>query len=149
MQRYIYSWRRKAGFITLVIACLVAGAWVRGLMIEDSFHHYNESSEWFFGSTNGGLYVNWLHFDPESSSSLAKEPLKECPFWMSTARASYRFTGADELPIDWDWNWCGFKYFGYERDFTAIIPYWSVALPLTLLSACLILWKPRKRPSNA
>jgi hypothetical protein len=29
-----------------------------------------------------------------------------------------------------------------------MIPYWSIMLPLTLLSAYLILWKPRKRDSG-
>ena len=28
------------------------------------------------------------------------------------------------------------------------IPYWSIAAPLTLLSASLILWKPRPKPKD-
>ena len=27
-----------------------------------------------------------------------------------------------------------------------VLPYWSITIPMTLLSACLILWKPRPKP---
>ena len=52
----------------------------------------------------------------------------------------------------WEIRFLGF-YFS-EREFMpgplfriaeSTVPYWSLACPLTLLSAYLILWKPRKR----
>lgn len=37
---------------------------------------------------------------------------------------------------------------GYYRTDVVVIPYWSVVWPLTLLSAYLILWKPRPKPKE-
>ena len=53
--------------------------------------------------------------------------------------------------IEWHWRWVGI---GSVKDMVAceesyyirlLIPYWLIVLPITLLSAYLILWKPRKR----
>lgn len=38
---------------------------------------------------------------------------------------------------------------GFVNTLVGAIPYWWLILPLTLLSACLILRKPRKRPQSA
>lgn len=42
-------------------------------------------------------------------------------------------------PFDVDW------YFGTDG---IRLPYWIVTIPLTLLTAYLILWKPREKPKN-
>lgn len=49
----------------------------------------------------------------------------------------------------WRWTWGGFACGAnaYKTSWTSwyyVIPYWSIAVPLTLLSAYLIFWKPRK-----
>jgi hypothetical protein len=45
------------------------------------------------------------------------------------------------------WMWCGF-YCGVPDDhyskFMLVVPYWSIVIPLTLLSAWLLLGKPRQ-----
>lgn len=55
--------------------------------------------------------------------------------------------------IEWRWDFMGFhvgvaNLIGtgqpIRRDQDCMVPYWSIILPLTLLSAYLILWKPRK-----
>ena len=46
-------------------------------------------------------------------------------------------------------EWQGFSStFGGSRDFKWLIPYWSVVLPLTLLSAYLLLSKPRLKTAK-
>ena len=55
--------------------------------------------------------------------------------------------------VEWQWDWAGFT-FGAEQFRPGVmplhrleiyaIPYWSIVIPLALLSAYLILWKPRK-----
>ncbi len=143
MLEFFKGWRRKAGCIALVTACVFAIGWMRSQFIEDSFHVHDVFNECFFGSTKDGIYFNWLRFGTEDSGSL--RPSETIPFWLSVPRNAQRFGGVDELAIDWDWTWLGFRYLGATVGFIAIVPYWSIVLPTTLLSAYLILWKPRKR----
>ena len=74
-------------------------------------------------------------------------------------RAEWRSSQPDSsdpampLRLDGDSFWCfwGFSYHGgsdppFQEPFQVWrIPYWSLVFPLTLLSAFLILWKPRKQ----
>lgn len=56
--------------------------------------------------------------------------------------------------LQWQWRCCGFGVaesppeqtlqIGISTQFV-FVPYWSVTIPLTLLSACLILRKPHQR----
>lgn len=46
-------------------------------------------------------------------------------------------------------TWCFETVNGYEtRQLWVFRPDWHVEIPLTLIAACLILWKPRKRVSS-
>ena len=49
---------------------------------------------------------------------------------------------------DWQFAWAGFCFqqsrWGFRNELDWIFPYWSLVLPLTLLSAWLILGKRRK-----
>lgn len=51
------------------------------------------------------------------------------------------------LIVDWHFLWCGIGLGTYSTphaDMTLfVVPYWSILLPLTLLSGCLLLRKPR------
>ena len=48
--------------------------------------------------------------------------------------------------LRWHWKWCGFGVYDWASEpVRAIeIPHWSVVLPLTVLSAYLLLIKPRQ-----
>ena len=49
--------------------------------------------------------------------------------------------------IEWQWDWAGFHFvvsrIPNRRDEDYMIPYWCVVIPLTLISAFLLLSKPR------
>jgi hypothetical protein len=164
MHTYFHGWRRKAGCVTLVMACVVTIAWGRSLFIMDDFVFTpaSETSSHLIASA-GGL-LRWDH-------TTSKHPFfVEALVWDSYPLHSpdaekwlARYWDPDAAPevgavdIKWKWEWYGLRLgSGYQNylfdgdavpaDFAAIvIPYWCIAIPLTLLSAYLILWKPRKR----
>jgi len=97
-----HDWRRKAGAITLVMACAIAGLWVRSYVAEDHFPSvFND-----LRSRGGGIEESVV-------------------FWR-TSRYRGRSFAWEERQIHWR------------------IPYGVVAIPLTLLSAGLLLARPRK-----
>jgi hypothetical protein len=55
----------------------------------------------------------------------------------------------DDPDVTWHWRWCGIgsgkNSDGCEDISFWVIPYWSIVLPLAILSGYLILWKPRTK----
>lgn len=100
MREFFNDWRRKAGCVALVMACVVAGMWLRSQFYYDGVISWDNEVEDTVYSTNGSLH------------------------WSSVTR--------EDLTI---------------RTFRSL-PYWSIVLPLTLLSAYLLLWKPRPKPKG-
>jgi hypothetical protein len=110
-------WRRKAGVVTLLMACALLGGWIRSSVVWD----YVELGNFKVGSDGGAIY----RVNTGSSSS-----------WGWNARRREALEWYHPL------NKCRCnKIF-------CIAPYWSVVIPLTLIAAYLILWKPRKREAK-
>jgi hypothetical protein len=146
MREFFRGWRRKAGCVALVMACVVTGCSLRARIVCDEF---------LFGNGHGaeiraiGLHrvgIKWtVYEDPAVVFSAG---------WNSHPYA----VGGDsfekvlrEHPREWEWRISGFSS-GQIRNISSdgdrltfqIVPYWFLIIPLTLLSAYLILWKPRK-----
>ena len=148
MREFFRGWRRKAGCVTLVMATVLWAAWVRSL---------------------GGLDVTIFN---NATTALASMPNTVGLIIVNDGKSvgtSYFY----ENPLfyegtEWSWHFCGFGIGKLKHtvlmahianDGTLVhhnippvifaglytIPYWSVVIPLTLLSAYLLLWKPRKR----
>jgi hypothetical protein len=102
--------------------------------VEDTFNLYRGTVVVL--SSNGRLWFEW--FD---------KPIKDMPFWM---RAANRGEFLDQVVFDHeikelDWKWFGFGSLGFEDlPIICVIPYWSVALPLTVFSSWLLLSKQTK-----
>ena len=156
MREFFHGWRRKAGCITLVIACAFMGMWLRANQICDYYlfgsGHDRESHS--IVSTAAGLY--WAREELPPDSSARKFSRSYQPGWNASPYEDYDWpkdftTTIDVWKVDWRWRLCGFdfgEYHSISRTWYWVIPYWSIVLPLTVLSACLILWKPRKRVSR-
>ena len=99
---FFKGWRRKAGLVTLAMACVLAVAWMRSYVIEDRI---------VLSTTPG---ASGQHA-PGAANMIASRQGK---LWL------------------YHWMAAGLEEFA--------VPYWSLVLPLTLLSAWLILAKPRK-----
>jgi hypothetical protein len=153
MHTFFLDWRRKAGVVTLVMACLLFIGWGRSHLRLDvlQFSHHRQGDQ--FWSFRGSLGLRrWVgtELDPtvrlyESVAAKDADNLVEqhgSPFV--------------DVAVTWRWESTGF-YFGegthvrglHSPMIIGAIPYWFPILTLTLLSASLILWKPRKRsPPN-
>jgi hypothetical protein len=143
----LHGWRRKTGVLTLVMACLFAGAWIRSLTIGEmvwiSIHKANIHE---FKSVNGGLYwkSELIHGATDSIQT----------------RFGYDSTadGIDDFEEGTDshkWDSCGFAAGDYSWTLSdrsgstngevnyCRIPYWSITASLTLISLWLLFSKPR------
>lgn len=143
MREFFRGWRRKAGCVTLVMACVMAGMWVRGFYMNDCFGI--RSDEWHDLISLSSKGLTWERY--YTPGTLASTHGRFGAGWRSLPATDY----SDFGECIWRWSWYGFdfgecrnKALGvYRRTFWRI-PHWPPAISLTLLSA-LILWKPRKR----
>ena len=110
------------GVLTLVMACAFMGIWVRSLAIEEIIHdvtHSRRGMEPIY-SRNGAIE----HVFIPSHEELATSPVEELPV---DSHPSEHIRGSQLR-----------KEFVVWR-----LPYWSIVSPLTLISAFLLLTKPR------
>lgn len=132
---YFKPLRRKLGVLTLFMACVFAAGWIRSIscwnVIDLSMLH--RSCEWnsSFGS------IQWAGWDAE-----------ECVTWPVVSFGSGQLVPLDpdraqvlEMLVAAD---CVIDNGGMNR-IDWIIPYWSIVVPLTLLSGWLLLSKPRQQ----
>ena len=149
MGDFFKGWRRKAGLVTLAMALLLTVAWMRSYGVRDEIsipgHQYGQSIESFGG---GVCWQRWSNSSgPLDDLSIELKSYKDVP------TASYPW---EDLEVEWRRDWAGFRFgaatFTWklsnqtfsDRMELWTVPYWSLVLPLTLLSAWLILAKPRK-----
>jgi hypothetical protein len=154
MREFFHGWRRKVGVLTLVMALAFAGAWLRGHRVKDVYSTRGPRTvcdTW--SSSHEG--IAWLRLRLQLPITIST------PGWRTytvgtTGKSVEGFFRNQKQAVDWRWKWLGFD-FGQSQASQPIplqmtfltIPYWSLVLPPTLLSAYLILWKPRKRTSDA
>jgi len=141
MVEFFKGGRRKIGVVTLVMACVFAMAWFRSLFNDDVAQLYRGSTHHQIQLCRG--FVAWA----SEPMAIEEESNKQLGLMFS----SHSLLGPNATMRDmrtwceWthEWNACGF-IFG-EKDHTIIwvIPLWSIVIPLTLLSAYLLLVKPR------
>ena len=146
MGDFLYGWRRKAGGVALVLACVVVAGWVRSWRVDDLIQLTSEedmATDIHIRSFEGFLIM-------QVETLVPPKPIKwAVPKW---SIVELHKTAAADDPMIWRFRWCGFAA-GYElgraylpdgRVDLWFIPYWSIVIPLTLLSAYLLLVKPRK-----
>ena len=124
MRDLFKSWRRKAGCGLLIAAILQTTLWMRSYAFNDSVWITTVGE---IGSARGGVY--W-------SRALASEP---CGWGTQGDSMLQRDFGNASLAE------C-LKSEGNED--SGYLMYWQTVLPLTVASADLILWKPRKKLST-
>ena len=148
MPTYFKPLRRKIGVVTLVMACVLMAGWVRSLSRCDTLflnfginsrdginradlHAESTDGYIFWAKSDDGNFakpVNVFEWDVRNRDSLkgicSLCPIKSYLIWLTAL----------------------------NRDGTVrfrILPYWSLVIPLTLLSAWLLLSKPRQKPAVA
>ena len=119
MHTFFHGWRRKAGCVTLVMAIAVGGMWARSLVVMDRVWFCRNAQLHHVISFDGVLSW-WKRPQTPPSPAIPSLGWSSTTFDELTTVALYQST----------WH----------------IQFKTLAIPLTLLSAYLILWKPRKRP---
>ena len=137
MREFFRGWRRKLGVLTLLMACVFAAGWVRSYSIHDMIYglvvlgHERE-----FHSILGDLMITTFqsgqvripfYYESYSTNNNTMEPIEYgiWPLYVQHPSEIFRST----------------RHFGGQF---ISIRYWSIVLPLTVLSAFLLLTKPRK-----
>ncbi len=135
MWSFVHGWRRKAGIVTLVMALAFMAAWVRSLNSAEKIDvHFGRSNLVFLSGCGRfvalhGYLCDVVFEDIEGSRSI-RFVLRVA---QGTSGYSWSSWPADEVSLSGN---------------RTLVPYWSVTIPLTLLSAYLILLKPSK-PAGA
>ncbi len=152
MREVFHGWRRKLGCVTLVMALVVYGAWMRSRVRHDLVILPWGSDIYCIESMWGQIDLGRVTVqNNRMRASWKSDEITQANWrWVDeqgNPRAVDYLTEVDE--VEWRWDWVGF-HFGaghtsQHRTEDYLFPYWSVAIPLTLLSAYLILWKPRKQ----
>ena len=144
MWEFVRPIRRRIGVVTLVLACVFMTGWVRSFFVAD----WIEGSKFKFISFDGGgcweHTENFHEFLRKLSISTASAEYVQDEYRFSTRSARWK-----QQLFGFGLKTYGGEYrkFGgivYNTAFTVYrIPYWAVVIPLTLLSAYLLLAKRR------
>ena len=189
MGDFFKPWRRKAGCITLLMACVIAMGWIRSQTVADNLtYSTGHHSEVSWHSMAGVLCLQKSRIgtqehpaetaapevptrrtleletdDPDSPTSInISETSWATPILISADRPfptwETGLVGDLELSSMFEWRWlrlgfgiadlyCTGSVISGKRDVLSqtiyAIPYWSIVIPLTLLSAYLLLTNPR------
>jgi hypothetical protein len=156
MLTFFYGWRRKAGCISLVMSLLMMGVWIRSRYIMETLTYISDEGRHSFSINPNGF--EWAR---RTGSGQYLSPQFMNLSWETIEVDDSDFESFPEPSMGWETSWnyhCyGFR-FGkfqltaglglsllYAELTTWTMPHWAVVIPLTLLSAYLILWKPRKK----
>ena len=159
MWSFFHGWRRKAGVITLVMACAIMGLWVRSRFFDEVIrfrvgaHAVND-----FQLLESGF--SWASiWEPSDAPRVWMEDGMPCvntliDDGMNVQWASEPGRGSEARAfqnIQWSWSLIGYRYGIQPADPRSgigsrvlLMPYSVSSFCLTLLSAYLLLWKPRK-----
>ena len=139
MRDFFQGWKRKAGCVALVVACLCMAAWLRSAHSTEVINWDNDSHEFILASIDT-MFVVGIGVSTESFQWA-------WPEFASTERSDFE----DETePVVWCLNLAGIR-FGMlimpppnHALCLLAVSYPFIVIPLTLLSAWLLLSMPRK-----
>jgi hypothetical protein len=150
MLTFFHGWRRKIGCVTLVMALALMVVWMRG-QVRFDFLELNLSHATYRICTLGGS-VRFLRQTPSDGGQLLA--------WRSGDLTEIFGYGTDEngkpehydewedAEVEWRRDFLGIHagagQYSSRRVVCCVLPYWSLVLPVTLLSGYLIVFKPRK-----
>ena len=168
MRAFFKPWRRKIGVLTLGLACVFAGLWIRGITIQDSLWFGFAIHDSSFSTQVQKTVTHGMVLDTLSSS--AKEGvvwgrwtsgegnLAWVPGWKTHSTDNndlldpFEPLGNPLNPalVDYRWNLLGVEIAQYHvwNGKADIYSFWrlshlSIVVPLTLISAGLLLITPR------
>jgi hypothetical protein len=142
MDSYFKPWKRKIGLLTLAMACVFAAGWVRSQTTVDLMYLDFPNSNFVFISGSGSFLIvrdtrfTWADPAVVTKMSVILVPVDYSYFNVRGYRRGWAATNVGVYSSVEDALMNGTP--------TAMTPYGYVVIPLTLLSAFLLLSKPRK-----
>ena len=134
---YFKPWRRKIGVGTLVMACVAMAGWVRSELAIDSLTFPVGGNSVVRLSSQPGRFI-WFSWK-NRQNVLSSEPMG----WHSYTRN----LEDDPIPSYAEYPFSSRVSKGLSKNTPTkkywILWYWSIVIPLTLLSAYLLISKPR------
>lgn len=106
MREFFKGWRRKVGLVTLVMALVFTGGWLRSRFFEDSVIIPRSSSSWRVASNQYGIHlVDARTFSTEAAAVLIPRKTQ----WHST-QIDYSKPAYFDSAVGFEWHrtWCGF-----------------------------------------
>lgn len=139
MREFFKSWRRKAGVVSLVMACTLLVAWMRTAVTVDIIRLSRQEAI-ISGDGHFVIYLVRRNASPMEWYQWHMRNDERFGPWEKVSRGTF---GGIEFGTDVIVD----KSTQIEMDRANWwrVPYWELILPLTPLSAYLILWKPSKR----
>ena len=154
MGEFFNGWNRKIGVLTLLLACVLMGWWVRSLRICDDVYFCREQIS--LVSKSGAFFVFQRSDDDPHNVAW------QFPIWQTFATFSDEIALDADQEIQWRMRSLGFDIGELRFDIRKIVttdrngyricwwqfPYWSILIPLTFLSLRLLLSKHRLSNTN-
>lgn len=149
MGGYFHGWKRRIGILTLLMACVITAGWVRNsFFIESILVAFGRTSAAWLWSSDSALCLETHQIDDDVQ-------LDDFPVFPQFFSRNRNFSedsiwrNIEDPLFLLHRKWCGFG-FDVNDDSTirTVVPYWSLVLPTTLLSAWLLLSKPRQSTSK-
>jgi hypothetical protein len=149
MAEFFKGWRRKLGIATLILACVFMAGWVRSQFTFDdldiAFGDPFVDMAYTVRSTCNGIEFMRVSGLPPAGEWSGLSNLAALDENRNTKYVSPRPAQQETVRR---WDWAGFHFVDRRRmnwrHDEYMIPYWSIVIPLTLISAFLLLTKPRK-----
>jgi hypothetical protein len=146
MREFFHGWRRKLGCVTLVMALVLMVGWMRTRVVQDGVSlRISEQLFYSIASRDGTLHLVRASYT---------EPITGAPFikWYTMPRPDDGKHITQMPTMRWRWQAAKFGVGDLARPevvFTFwITPFWFPTGLLTIVSAWLLLSKPRPRPTT-
>lgn len=162
MSEFFYGWRRKAGCVLLVMACVVCMGWARSIEHLDAVSITVHRVEYRVASIYGKLSfirntpLHDDHTEELQSVRWISETLSEGAWFfpneagVMTLLDNWDINFGYDLLWRWDWGGLSFGSGVNQKDQAEVydFPYFMFAVPLTILSAYLILWPGKRKAAK-
>lgn len=150
MTRFFQGWKRKFGFLTLVMALGVMVGWMRSIFIADVIEYTTgKFSKEEFHSADG--FLEWWSDESYDESAVPFDPVPSF-HWnggTTTARFFNNHYRLNEVKMEWHFRWPCLGVGNAPTEITGnasrklcFVSYWLIVAPLTALSAYLLIKKP-------
>ena len=154
MGEFFKPWRQKLGIVTLLMVCAFTASWVRSAKNLDVItfpclkaHYWLVSGgQKFYAIHADDLQVNFL----PTEGKIFSEHVKIVPWFI--VHEGFAYSGLyhwRQFPVRETEVLGVFHSANDQHPIATMIPYWSIVVPLTLLTAWLLLSKPRPTAKHA